>query len=212
VGAADCVRHILTPKTHPVTLFDFIAWLLLIVSGLTGFVRGAVREMITVAAFLLAAALALFGLRYSGPLFRKMLDPDWLATAIAVLLIFAVIYLLLRLAGALITKRLHDHQTLGLADRTIGLGFGLVRAFIILGVFNLLFTAALMGGPAPPWTNESKLFPVSAASARVLRIFAPKGSQLAGVISRAAGRAVSDGARDDESRSGSVDDLLQKQQ
>jgi membrane protein required for colicin V production len=79
-------------------------------------------------------------------------------------------------------------------------------------VFNLLFTAALMGGPAPAWTGQSNLFPVSAASASVLRVFAPKGSQLAGVISRAAGRAVSDGARDDESRSGSVDDLLQKQQ
>ena len=130
------------------TLFDFLAWMILIVSGLTGFVRGAVREMITVGAFLAAAALALFGLKYSAPMFRKMLDPDWLATTLAVLVVFALIYLLLRLLGMLITRRLHEHQTLGIVDRSIGLGFGLIRAFIVLGAFNLLFTAALMGEPS----------------------------------------------------------------
>jgi membrane protein required for colicin V production len=188
-----------------VTLFDFIAWLILIVSGLTGFVRGAVREMITVTAFLLAAALALFGLKYTAPVFRRMLDPDWLATSAAVLLSFGVVYLLLRLLGSLITRRLHENQALGLADRGVGLGFGLIRAFLVLGVFNLLFTAALMGEPAPKWTTKSKLFPMSAASARVLRIFAPRGSDIAGAITRAAGRAVEAGARDNENGSGTVD-------
>ena len=186
--------------------------MILLVSGLTGFVRGALREMITVGAFLAAATLALVGLRYSGPWFRTLLDPDWLATTIAVLMVFGIVYLLLRVLGAMLTKRLHDNQALGLADRTIGLGFGLIRAFVILGVFHLLFTAALMGGPAPAWSERSKLIPLSAASARVLRVFAPKGSQLAGAISRAAGKAVDRGARDDESRSGSVDNLLQKTQ
>lgn len=198
------------------TIFDFLALLILLVSGLTGFVRGAVREMITVAAFLAAATLALLGLRYSGPWFRRLLDPDWFGTAAAVVVVFVVIYLLLRLLGAMLTRRLHDHRTLGLADRTVGLGFGLIRAFVILGVFYLLFTAALMGGPQPAWAERSKLLPLSAASARVLRIFAPKGSQLAGAISRAAGKAVGAGTeagtRDDESHSGSVDDLLQNTQ
>lgn len=193
--------------------FDVIAGLILIVSGATGFVRGAVREMVTVIAFVVAAALALIALRYSGPLFRKMMDPDWLATTAAVIVVFVLVYLVLRLIGALMTKSLHDSQALGLADRVVGLGFGLIRAFVILGVFNLLFTAALMGGPAPAWVEKSKIFPISTASARVLRVFAPKGSELAGAISRAAEKAVSagnnDAARDDESQGGSVSNLLQ---
>lgn len=194
-------------------IFDVIAGLILIVSGATGFVRGAVREMVTVIAFAAAAALALIGLRYSGPLFRRMMDPDWLATTVAVIVVFVLVYLVLRLIGAAMTKSLHGSQALGLADRVIGLGFGLIRALVILGVFHMLFTAALMGGPAPAWTEKSKIYPISAASARVLRVFAPKGSQLAGAISRAAEKAViagtNDTARDDESQGGTVSNLLQ---
>lgn len=193
-----------------VTAFDIIAGLIVLVSGLTGFVRGAVREMLTVAAFLLAAAIAVFGLRFSGPLFRGLMDPDWLANTLAVLCVFTVLYLLLRLVGGMATRELHSYQTLGLIDRLIGVGFGLLRAFVILGLFNLMLMAAMMGRPAPAWAANARLFPVSQAAAHVVRIFAPKGSQLAGAVTRAAGKAVSEGSRDNENRRGSVEELIQK--
>ena len=50
------------------TLFDFIAILILAVSGIVGFVRGATREVMTVLAFILAVLISIFALRFTGPI------------------------------------------------------------------------------------------------------------------------------------------------
>ncbi|WP_197425311.1 CvpA family protein, partial [Caulobacter sp. CCH5-E12] len=85
------------------TPFDIIAGLLLLVSGVTGWVRGASRELTSALSFIFAAAIALFGLRVTGPLFRSMMDPDWAATATAVLVVFVIVFLIVRLIGGRIT-------------------------------------------------------------------------------------------------------------
>ncbi len=53
-----------------VTLFDLGAGLILLVSGIVGFVRGATREVTTVVAFVLAAVLSVLALRFTGPIAR----------------------------------------------------------------------------------------------------------------------------------------------
>ena len=74
------------------TPFDIIAGLLLITSSSIGFARGASRELTSALSFIFAAAIALFGLRMSGPIFRDLMDPDWAATACALLLVFVVAF------------------------------------------------------------------------------------------------------------------------
>ena len=56
------------------TLFDLIAFSLLAISGGVGFYRGAVREMMSVLALIVAAAGALWGLRVAGPIAREMME------------------------------------------------------------------------------------------------------------------------------------------
>ena len=69
------------------TLFDIIALSLLGVSALVGFVRGALREVTTVVAFVIAAFAAVFGLRFAGPLARAALHPAWLGNVTALLVV-----------------------------------------------------------------------------------------------------------------------------
>jgi len=59
-----------------VTFFDFAVLLLLLVSGLVGYVRGFTREVVTVGAFLGGAFVALLTLRFSRPLGRAVNDPE----------------------------------------------------------------------------------------------------------------------------------------
>ena len=49
------------------TLFDLIALSVILVSAGIGFVRGAVREVMTILAFVLAALIAAYGLKLTGP-------------------------------------------------------------------------------------------------------------------------------------------------
>ena len=209
------------------TPFDIIAGIILLVSGVVGFARGASRELTSALSFIAAAIIALLGLRITGPLFRGMMDPDWAATAAAILLTFVIAFIGLRLLGAALTKTLHADGALGTLDRLMGLAFGLIRGLVVLGVFNLVFNMATPPDRVPSWVSQSALYPLSTASARVLKVFAPKGTALAGKLAPAIEDAVHDGTRDgdasdkpsghkpgeesyDQSQRRSVDDLVEK--
>ncbi|HWT51382.1 MAG TPA: CvpA family protein [Caulobacter sp.] len=202
------------------TPFDIIAGLLLLVSGVTGWIRGASRELTSALSFILAAAIALFGLRVSGPIFRKLMDPDWAATGAAVLVVFVVFFLIFRLVGGRITARLQDSSA-GTLDRAVGATFGVIRACVILGVFNLLLHLATPPDRMPHWVEDSLFYPLSEASGEVLKVFAPKGKALAGKLAPAIKEAVHEGGDNtsgekssdkgyDEDQRRKLDDLVEK--
>lgn len=175
------------------TLFDLIAVLILLVSGLVGFARGAAREVITVIAFLLAVVIAIFGLRISGPIARHFIHPGALANAAAILLVFAVVYIILKLLGSGLTRQIQQTEALGTLDRIVGVGFGLVRALVLLGVFYLVFNAATPAERMPQWIKGAFLYPLSAASGRTLMALAPRGSAVASKVAPVLENAVRDG-------------------
>ena len=123
-------------------MFDLIILLVLAVSAFVGFVRGAVREVVTVVAFVLSVLIAVFLLRFTTPLFRHAIHPDWLASAAALIVIFLAAYIALRVAGGQLTDKVKNTRHLGTFDRVVGLGFGLVRALVTLGLFNIVFQIA----------------------------------------------------------------------
>jgi membrane protein required for colicin V production len=173
-----------------VTLFDGIALLVLVISGLVGFSRGAVREMVTVLAFGLAALASVMTMPLAGSIARKTVHPDWAANALAVVVVFVVVYILLRLAGSWVTAKLHSQAALGTLDRLIGLGFGVIRALIFLGVFYLVFNAATPPELTPRWIADARLLPVAQGSADMIQAMAPRGMKAAGRLGPALERAV----------------------
>ncbi|MDR3509532.1 MAG: CvpA family protein [Caulobacteraceae bacterium] len=175
------------------TLFDIIALLVLGVSGLVGLIRGALREVTTVVAFVLAVFLALFSLRFTGPIARGAVHPSWAGTAVAVVVVFLAAYVAFRVIGQGLTRSVHNTQVLGTADRLVGGGFGLVRGLVALGVFNLLFHAATPPERFPTWISDAKLYPVSEVSAVALRTLTPKGLSMAHRLTPALANAVRDG-------------------
>ncbi|UAL08625.1 CvpA family protein [Caulobacter segnis] len=202
------------------TPFDIIAGLLLLVSGVTGWIRGASRELTSALSFIFAAAIALFGLRISGPVFRKLMDPDWAATGAAVLVVFVVFFLIFRLIGGRLTASLQQSSA-GMLDRAIGATFGAIRACVILGVFNLLLHLATPPDRMPHWVEDSLFYPLSEASGEVLKVFAPKGKALAGKLAPAIKDAVHEGGDNtsgekssgkgyDENQRRQLDDLVEK--
>ena len=199
------------------TLFDIMALTLLVVSGGVGFVRGAVREMATVLALVVAAAAALWGLRFSGPVMRGLLEPVWAANVAAVLLVFVVIYIALRLIGGGLANRVQATDVLGFLDRVIGAGFGLVRSLVVLGAFHLALMAVAPPERIPQWIAGAALYPLTQAAGQVLKAFAPRGLDVADRLRPAITDAVRDGAGDPPSEEGydvrardDIDDLVEK--
>ena len=206
------------------TLFDFIAILIILVSCVVGFIRGAAREVIAVVAFVAAVAVAVLALHFSGPIARRAIHPNVLANSVAILVVFILAYILLKVLGSGLARRVQNTEALGGVDRMVGLAFGLVRALVVLGVFYLAFNAATPAERVPPWIKDAKLYPLAAASDHVLMALAPEGSAVAGKVAPALVSAVRDGGADkvkttppsgsgggyDEQSRKSVDSLVEK--
>lgn len=200
------------------TQFDFIAGPLLLVSAIIGFTRGATKELMTVVAFLLAAILAVFSLRFTAGAGKALIDPDWAGAGLALLFVFGLTYIALRLLGATLERRIHETQAMGMLDRAVGTGFGLVRALVLLGGFSLLFHMATPAETAPRWVTGAMFYPLTEASGRILKAFAPNGVAVAKSVAPTVERAVRDGVKApkaDETGYGAnerdaVDDLVEK--
>jgi membrane protein required for colicin V production len=190
------------------TLFDIIALSILGVSALVGFVRGAVREVATVVAFVLAAFAAVFALRFIGPLARGALHPPWLGNITALLVVFLVVYITLRVLGSGLTRSLHNTRGLGMLDRLLGGGLGLVRGLIVLGLISLAIHLAPSPNGVPGWISSARLYPLSEKCAGFVRAFAPRGSALAHRLTPEIEKAVisGEGDRTDSSAVGHSDE------
>lgn len=196
------------------TQFDFIVLALLALSAGVGFFRGAAREIAALVALIVAALAAIFGLPLVAPLLREAINPDWLAAAAALALVFGVIYLALRLIGAQVARRIQETDFLGALDRSIGLLIGLGRGLIVLGALHLMFVAATPQDLQPRWITGATTWPLARNMGNLLSSLAPQGLDIAGRLKPAFDRAVA-GDRSategyDARQRDSMDDLVEK--
>lgn len=178
------------------TQFDFIVLALLAISAAIGFSRGAVREIAALLALVVAAGLAVFGLPLFGPIARRILNPDWLGTIAAIVVVFAIAFIALRLIGASAARAVQNTQGLGFLDRSLGLLIGLGRGLVVLGALFLMFNAATPEDLRPRWITAAKTWPLASNMGEILDELAPKGLDVAGRLKPAFDRAVSDGSGD----------------
>ncbi len=190
------------------TLFDILAGAVLAVSGLIGFARGATREVTTVIAFVLAAVIAVFSLRFTGALARHFIATPWMANAAAILVVFVIAYIVLRLIGGRLTGGVRQTVLSGF-DRALGFAIGLVRGLAVIGVAVLLIHAAMPPERTPPWIAKARLYPLANAAGGALRAFAPQGFKTAHDMAEGAARAVTSGGETAAQRK-SMDDLVQE--
>lgn len=178
------------------TQFDVLVLGLLAISGFVGFARGAVREVFALVALVVAAGLAIFGLPVFGPIFRDLIRPGWLGTAAALVVVFAIAFIALRLIGAGVARQVQSTQMLGFLDRSLGLLIGLGRGLIVLGALYLMFNAATPEDLRPKWITGAQSWPVASNMGRLLERLAPQGLDLAGRLKPAFDRAVGEGSGD----------------
>jgi membrane protein required for colicin V production len=178
------------------TLFDIIAVLILGVSMLVGFVRGALGEVATVVSFVLAVLISIFGLRITGPIARAAVHPAWAATGVALVVVFLAAYIGLRVAASGLTRSVHSTRALGTIDRVVGAGFGGLRGLVALGVLYLLLNLAPSPNGTPEWIANAKLYPLARTCADALRVLGPKSMSVAKDLTSVLPRAVNAGTDD----------------
>lgn len=142
----------------PITLLDGILIGFTLVSALLAMVRGASREILSIASWI-AAAFAAF---YFYPLVLPYVQPYIDNPEIAVVAAAAVVFVVALIIVTLITMKIADliiDSRVGALDRTLGFLYGVARGVIVVAV-ALLFFDWLVGENPPAWVTEAKSRPL----------------------------------------------------
>lgn len=179
------------------TGYDLFALGVVLISAAAGWIRGGAREAVTLIAFALAAFVALVALPLTGPLGRGLVDPPWAGSIAAAVVTFLIVYFGIRIVGAIMSRRLREHEHLGGVDRSVGVMIGAARALVLLGAIHLVFHAATPPERVPGWFRDAAVFPVSATAARVIQTVLPGIGRSADQLSPVVASSVRDGFKDD---------------
>lgn len=150
------------------TWVDGVVLAVLLVSAGLAYIRGFVREVLGIGAWVGAAVLGVVALPRSRPLAEQYVQPDWLATGLAIGGVFIVVLLVLKVLIHWIASRVQA-SAVGGVDRALGFLFGLARgAFIVV----LAYIVAGLVVPAtetwPPEVLQSRSLPLAADGANWL--------------------------------------------
>jgi membrane protein required for colicin V production len=146
---------------------DYLVIAAVVISAVVGAVRGFLREAVALGAWVIALFLAWHFSDLVAPHLGGLLaDSDvrpWAARAIIVMLVL--------LAGAGIGALLQHFVRLSMfsgVDRLLGFAFGVLRGFVLLGVFVIL--GQLLRLSDEPWWLHSRLIPYGESIANGLRV------------------------------------------
>jgi membrane protein required for colicin V production len=154
------------------TVFDYAVILIMGLSVALSVIRGAVREVLSLTAWVLAFwAAQSYTVEFSALLPDALSNPSLrLMTGFAV--VFLTVLVVMSLI-AILSSRLVKASGLSVADRTLGVIFGLARGFLMVLILVLL--GGLTSLPRQPMWKNALFSPQLERVATSVKIWLPEG-------------------------------------
>jgi membrane protein required for colicin V production len=155
------------------TAFDVAAFLVVGLSVLVAYLRGAIRELLTIATWLGAGVVAFYGFPYARELARRTMETEWLADAIALCVVFVVPLIGFKVAAAVLTDHIPGGHV-ATVDRVAGAVFGLARGALLVCLAYLGLTVLVAREDHPDWIKNAILLPYVEDGAALLNRLMPE--------------------------------------
>jgi len=139
----------------PITLLDIALIVVMLISGLLAMVRGFMREILSIIAWILAAVATLYAYSKLLPLAKQYFNND----IVAAVVVIGGVFLLTLLVVSIVTVRISDmvlDSRVGALDRTLGFLFGLARGLVIVVVAFMFFNWLVPDKSQPDWVKAAK--------------------------------------------------------
>src|SRR5882672_1174100 len=156
----------------PITLLDIILIGVMLISALLAMIRGFMREILSIAAWVIAAGVTLYAYTKLLPFAKTYFNNDIVAAAVVV----GGTFLGTLLIVSIITVRFSDmvlDSRVGALDRTLGFLFGLARGLVIVVVAFQFFTWLVPDRSQPEWVRSAKSRVVLAGTGQWLMSMLP---------------------------------------
>jgi membrane protein required for colicin V production len=135
---------------------DWIIISVVVISCLIGLWRGFMREAISLATWIIGLWLAWTFSSTVEPMLGGLLSGPQVKVWVARLIILVLVVLAGNLVGFIVTRAVR-YSPFGVADRLLGVLFGLLRAALLVGVGVILGELLKLDGE--PWWSKSALLP-----------------------------------------------------
>jgi membrane protein required for colicin V production len=160
------------PDLSP-TAFDVAALLVVGLSVLVAYLRGAIRELLTIATWLGAGVVAFYGFPYGRELARRTIETQWLADAIALCVVFVVPLIGFKVAAAVLADHIPGGRV-ETVDRIAGIAFGFARGALVVCLAYLGLTILVAPEDHPDWIKNAIVLPYVEDGAALLGRLMPE--------------------------------------
>ena len=179
------------------TSADLIIIAILALSALLAFMRGFVREVLSIGAWVGAALATIYGFPLAQPYARKYIEVALFADIAAGVTIFVLALIVLTILSHALSKNVRD-SALGAVDRSLGLLFGLVRGAVLVCLAYLVMAWAIPQEDRPVWIAQSRTLPLVQQGADLLLRILPEsalkqGEDAVGAAANGIGQAIDTG-------------------
>lgn len=148
--------------------FDFIVAGVVLLSGVLAFMHGFVREVLSIATWIGAAAAAIIGYPMAREVAGAYIPSPLVADFAAGALLFVGAFLILAVIARAISRAFESADGLGPINRSLGLLFGLFRGLAILTVAYLALAWTVPERDHPEWITEARSAPLLSEAAALL--------------------------------------------
>jgi membrane protein required for colicin V production len=139
----------------PITFLDLILLVVMLVSGMLAMIRGFMREVLSIAAWALAAVATIYFYARLLPLAKQYFNNDIVAAGAVIGGVFLGTLLIVSILTVRISDMILDSRV-GALDRTLGFLFGLGRGLLIVVVAFLFFDWLVPARSQPVWVTSAK--------------------------------------------------------
>ncbi|MBE9554045.1 MAG: CvpA family protein [Proteobacteria bacterium] len=152
---------------------DIVVAVVLLISGVIALFRGFVKETLTIAGWIGAIFITLYGYQYIAPLLSDFITDSWVAELVAASALFLLSLVILTIVSHMIASRVQG-SVLGHLDRALGFVFGLVRGMALVSLVYLISTLFWEEGNLPDQIHEARSLPLVKIGADFLANLAPE--------------------------------------
>lgn len=152
---------------------DVVILIIVLISALIALNRGLIKEVLSIIGWFLGVVAVIYLLPYVQPLMEEHVESEMMAivaSAFAVLIVFFVIWIYLT---SIIIGKVRDSKLSGM-DRVLGLFFGVLRAFLLVILLNILIGWIIPPESQPDMFKQSKYFQLAGSFAEPIEKLIPQ--------------------------------------
>ena len=178
----------------PFGIIDICFVAILVISGILAYIRGFVREVLSVAAWVGAAFVTLYGYPHVQPIARAHIDNRMIADLAAGGLLFVGSLIIFSVVASVLSHSVRESAASGF-DRSLGFLFGVLRGVVLVSLLYLSAAWFWDRDKLPSAVLEARTYPLIDGSAQILLALVPddarqSAEEATGMAKDAADRAV----------------------